>query len=206
MANYCQYDLIRFTDELASHSPTPGGGGAAALAGALAAALSGMVCSLTEGKARYDGSRETLDRLAAEFAALRQQLLALIEADARAFEPLSRAYRLPMDAPDRAQLMESALYEAAMPPMEMLRACARGTELTAELIALGALPAATDAGCAAALFGAGLDAAALNLRVNTKSMADRARAEEMDKQCQTLLLQYRPMACTCYDRIMEVLL
>lgn len=206
MLNYCEYNLTAFTGALASAAPTPGGGGAAALVGALAAALDGMVCSLTEGKTRYDSARDDFDRIAAEAAALRQELLALVEADARAFEPLSRAYSIPKDDPNRDAVMEAALLAAAEPPMAMLRACARGVALTAELTAHSPLPAATDAGCAAALFAAGLDAAALNLRVNTKSMTSRAHADAMNAECDALLKEYKPMAAACYDKIMEVLL
>lgn len=205
MLNYCEYDLTAFTTALASSAPTPGGGGAAALTGALATALGGMVCSLTEGKARYETHRADFDRLAGELSALRGELLALVEADARAFEPLSRAYGIAKDDPTRAETMESALRTAAEPPMAMLRACARGTQLTAELTELDPLPAATDAGCAAVLFGAGLDCAALNLRVNTKSMADRAYAEAMNTECDQLLAQYKPMAARSFAKIMEVL-
>lgn len=206
MSNYREYNLDDFTAALASNAPTPGGGGAAALVGALAAALDGMVCALTEGKARYDALREPFDRIAAEGAALRQELLSLIEADARAFVPLSRAYSIPKDDPNRAAIMENALRTAAEPPLAMLRACARGVELTAKLSALDPLPAATDAGCAAVLFAAGMDAAALNLRVNTKSMTDRALADAMNDECDALLQQYKPMADACRDKIMEVLL
>lgn len=195
-----------FVTVLASDAPAPGGGGAAALVGSLAAALAGMVCSLTEGKARYDGARDAFDRIAADAAALRRELLELVEADARAFEPLSRAYSLSKDAPGRDAIMEAALLAAAEPPMAMLRACARGVALTAELASYEPLPAATDAGCAAALFRAGLDTAALNLRVNTKSMTDRARAEAMNAECDALLREYKPMAAACYDKLMEVLL
>lgn len=206
MPNYCEYDLTAFIQALASGAPTPGGGGAAALTGALAAALDGMVCSLAEGKPRYDGAREVFDRAAARCAALRQELLSLVEEDARAFAPLSRAYAVPKDDPARAAIMEQALYAAAEPPMKMLRACARGIELTDELTKLHPLPAATDAGCAATLFRAGMDAAALNLRVNTKSMADRDRAEALNGECSVLLARYRPLADAAFARSMEVLL
>lgn len=162
--------------------------------------------SLTEGKPRYDGARADFNRIAAQCSELRQELLSLIEADARAFAPLSRAYSIPKDDPTRAAIMESALQTAAEPPLAMLRACARGVELTAKLAALEPLPAATDAGCAAVLFAAGMDAAALNLRVNTKSMTERTLADAMNRQCDALLKEYKPMADACRDKIMEVLL
>ncbi len=206
MPNYREYTTEAFLEALASGAPTPGGGGASALTGALAAALDGMVCALAEGKPRYDVAREIFDRAAARCAALRRELLALVDEDACAFAPLRRAYAIPKDDPARPEIMESALHTAAEPPLKMLRACAQGIALTDELTQLDPLPAATDAGCAAALFGAALDAAALNLRVNTKSMHDRAHAGALNDECDALLAQYRPLATAAYARSMEALL
>ena len=206
MPNYCEYTTEAFLAALASDAPTPGGGGASALVGALAAALDGMVCALAEGKPRYDAAREVFDRTAARCTELRRELLALVDEDARAFAPLRRAYAIPKDDPTRPEVMEAALHTAAEPPIRMLRACAQGIALTDELTRLEPLPAATDAGCAAALFAAALDAAALNLRVNTKSMSDRAHADALNAECDALLAQYRPLAETAYTRSMEALL
>ena len=83
--------IAAFSEALASGAPTPGGGGACALAGALGAALGSMVCALTSGKRRYADVEEDIQRIASRMEALRQRLLALIDADAEAFLPLSRA-------------------------------------------------------------------------------------------------------------------
>ncbi|MDR2664773.1 MAG: cyclodeaminase/cyclohydrolase family protein, partial [Oscillospiraceae bacterium] len=91
-----------FANALASSSPTPGGGGAAALAGALGVALGSMVGSLTLGKKKYADVQGDIERIMESAAALRGELLALIDGDAAAFEPLSRAYGIPKDDPSRA--------------------------------------------------------------------------------------------------------
>ena len=111
----------------------PGGGGAAALAGALGIALCSMVGSFTAGKKRYAEVEEDVRRMMGEAEELRSKLVGLIQADAVAFEPLSRAYGIPRDDPARAQELEAATKEACSAPMEMMRACARSVELLEEM-------------------------------------------------------------------------
>ena len=90
-----QMTLADFTRELSENAPVPGGGGAAALCGALAAALSSMVASLTVGKKKYEAVREDMDALIQDAGRLREEFLSLIDEDAEAFKPLAAAYRLP---------------------------------------------------------------------------------------------------------------
>ena len=87
--------VTAFTEELASPAPVPGGGGAAAAAGALAAALGSMVASLTTGKKKYAAYEEDIQRILKDTDRLRREFLALADADAEGFRPLSEAYRLP---------------------------------------------------------------------------------------------------------------
>lgn len=190
-----------FLDALASKAAVPGGGGATALVAAAAAALDGMVGELTLGKAKYAAVQQDIARLTAEAAELRRELAGLIEKDAEAFEPLSRAYGIPKDDPRRADLMEQALKTAAEPPMQMLRACARGIELTKEMAEKGSILAVSDAGCAAVFFWAGLYAAALNVRVNTKSMSDRRHAEALNAEAERLMNDYWTVAETVYKNV-----
>ena len=94
-------NIDKFLAELASSAPTPGGGGAAALCGALGIALGNMVGSLTLGKKKYADVQEDITALNSRAEALRADFAALIDADAEAFAPLSRAYSIPKDAPAR---------------------------------------------------------------------------------------------------------
>ena len=133
--------------------------------------------------------------------ALRADFAALIDADAEAFAPLSRAYSIPKDAPGRDEIMESALLRAAEPPLEIMRKCAEALDVIADYAAKGRALAVSDAGCAAALCGAALQAAALNVRINTKSMKNRAAAEEIDAETDELLQKYSTIAQEIYKRV-----
>lgn len=194
-------NIDKFLAELASSAPTPGGGGAAALCGALGIALGNMVGSLTLGKKKYADVQEDIQALNAEAEALRADFAALIDADAEAFAPLSRAYSIPKDAPGRDEIMESALLRAAEPPLEIMRKCAEALDVIADYAAKGSALAVSDAGCAAALCGAALQAAALNVRINTKSMKNRAAAEEIDAETDELLQKYSTIAQEIYKRV-----
>ena len=194
-------NIDKFLAELASSAPTPGGGGAAALCGALGIALGNMVGSLTMGKKKYADVQEDIEALNARAQALCADFVALIDADAEAFAPLSRAYSIPKDAPGRDEIMESALLRAAEPPLEIMRKCAEALDVIADYAAKGSALAISDAGCAAALCGAALQAAALNVRINTKSMKNRAAAEEIDAETDELLQKYSTIAQEIYKRV-----
>ena len=194
-------NVDRFLETLASSAPTPGGGGAAALCGALGIALGNMVGSLTLGKKKYADVQEDITALNSRAEALRADFAALIDADAEAFAPLSRAYPIPKDAPGRDEIMESARLRAAEPPPEIMRKCAEALDVIADYAAKGSALAISDAGCAAALCGAALQAAALNVRINTKSMKNRAAAEEIDAETDELLQKYSTIAQEIYKRV-----
>lgn len=194
-------NVDKFLAELASSAPTPGGGGAAALCGALAIALGNMVGNLTQGKKKYADVQEDIQALNAEAEALRADFVTLIDADAEAFAPLSRAYGIPKDDPSRAEVMEAALKRAAEPPLEIIRKCAEALDLIAEYAAKGSALAISDAGCAAALAIAAMKAAALNVRINTKSMADREAASEMNAEAAGLCEKYEKEAEEIYQNV-----
>lgn len=189
-----------FLAELASKAPTPGGGGAAALCGAVGVALGNMVGKLTLGKKKYAEVQEDIAALNAKAEALREEFLALIDADAEAFEPLSKAYGIPKDDPTRGEVMEAALLAAVQPPLEIMRKCVKALELIAEYAAKGSALAISDAGCAAAITRAACEAAALNVFVNTKPMRDREKAGEINREANELL-QKCALAREIYDNV-----
>ena len=182
-------DIQNFLAALASKAPAPGGGGAAALCGALAIALGNMVGNLTLGKKKYADVQEDIKALNEKAEALRADFVALIDADAEAFAPLSKAYGIPKDDPERAEVMETALLKAVQPPLEIMRKCVKALELIAEYAAKGSALAISDAGCAAAITRAACEAAALNVLVNTKPMRDREKAGEINREANELLQQ-----------------
>lgn len=194
-------NVDKFLTELASSAPTPGGGGAAALCGALGIALGNMVGSLTLGKKKYADVQEDIAALNSRAEALRADFVALIDADAAAFAPLSRAYGIPKDDPARAEIMEAALKRAAEPPLEIMRRCAAALDVIADYAAKGSALAISDAGCAAALTIAAMKAAALNVRINTKSMADREAADKMNAEAAGLYEKYEKEAEEIYQNV-----
>lgn len=194
-------NIDKFLEALASSAPTPGGGGAAALCGALGIALGNMVGSLTLGKKKYADVQEDIAALNSRAEALRADFVALIDADAAAFAPLSRAYGIPKDDPARAEIMEAALKRAAEPPLEIMRKCAEALDVIADYAAKGSALAISDAGCAAALAIAAMKAAALNVRINTKSMADREAADKMNAEAAGLYEKYEKEAEEIYQNV-----
>ena len=194
-------NIDKFLAELASSAPTPGGGGAAALCGALGIALGNMVGSLTLGKKKYADVQEDITALNSRAEALRADFAALIDADAEAFAPLSKAYGIPKDDPMRADIMEAGLKHAAEPPIAIMRKCAEALDVIADYSTNGSALAISDAGCAAALCVAAMKAAALNVRINTKSMMDRDAADKMNAETDALLTKYTKLAEKIYEDV-----
>lgn len=194
-------NIDKFLEALASSAPTPGGGGAAALCGALAIALGNMVGNLTLGKKKYADVQEDIKALNEKAEALRADFVALIDADAEAFAPLSKAYGIPKDDPERAEVMETALLKAVQPPMEIMRKCVKALEVISEYAAKGSALAISDAGCAAALARAAADAAALNVRINTKSMTDHKVANHLNVEANSLVMHCNLVAEEIYDTV-----
>ena len=198
---FSEQSIEEFVSVLASKAPVPGGGGASALVGAVGAALGSMVGALTLGKKRYADVEADMLRLQNDADALQKELLELIQKDAEAFEPLSRAYGLPAETPgqkaEKTIIMEAALKKACTAPLEIMRKCAAMIKLHEEYAAKGSRLAISDAGtgvifCKAALYGA-----SLNVYINTAAMTDRGYAQGINQETDALLAEYGPLA----DRI-----
>ena len=188
----------RFLAELAGKAPVPGGGGTAALVGAAGVALGNMVGSLTTGKKKYTAVEADIQALNARAETLRRELEALVQADAEAFAPLAAAYRLPKETPEqaahKAAVLESALDAACAVPLQIMEKCAEGIALAGQYAAKGSVLAVSDAGCAAALCKAALQAASLNVFINTKLMTNREHAAALNARADALLNEYIPQA------------
>ena len=194
--------LKAFTDELAAKVSVPGGGGASALVGALASALGSMVGNFTLGKKKYADVEPDIIRLMDEAAKLQNELLACIDRDAEGFEPLSRAYGLPKEAPGRDETLEKCLHDAAAVPMEIAELSAKVIELQEEFAAKGSKLMVSDAGCGAVFAWAALYGAALNVRVNTKLMKDREYAEALNAKIDGLMDEYWRRADKVYNDVL----
>lgn len=178
-----------FVDLLASDAPAPGGGGAAALAGALGAALGHMVGALTVGKKRYADVEQDMRALMAQCEQLQSELLDQVQADEEGFLPLAEAYGIPKEDPARAETLEKASAAACEAPLRICALCCEGIETVGLLAEKGSSLAVSDAGCAAALLRGALESAAMNVFINTRTMKDRETAERMNRLCLTMLAQ-----------------
>ena len=191
-----------FLDALASKAPTPGGGGASALVGALGTALCTMVGNYTVGKKKYAGVEEDVKALMGKAEDIRARLLALVDADAAAFEPVSREYSIPKDDPRRGEIMEQGLRDAAAAPMEILHLSCEAIDLHREMLDKGSVMMLSDVGTGVIFCWSALYGACLNVKVNTKSMADRAYAEAMNREADQLVNQYWKIAEQVYEAVM----
>ena len=190
-----------FVTELASKAPVPGGGGAAAFVGAIGTALGNMVGSLTLGKEKYTAVEADIIELKAAADALQEQFLCLIDKDAAVFEPLSRAYGMPKkteaEQAEKTRVMEACLKECCEVPLEIMQASCRAIDLHQDFAQKGSTIAISDVGCGVVCCKAALQAASLNVFINTKWMTDRDYAAKANKQAKAMLVEYEQKA----DRI-----
>lgn len=178
-------NLSSFLDDLASVEPTPGGGSAAALAGALGAALAAMVARLTVGRKRYVDVDAQMQAVLAEAEPLRGRLTSLVAEDAQAYEQVRAAYRLPKETGEqqaaRQAAIQAAMRRASLTPLQTMQACLDVLRLLEQAATLGNVNAATDGAVGALLAQAGLAGAALNVRVNLGGIDDPAFAAESEQ-------------------------
>jgi formiminotetrahydrofolate cyclodeaminase len=196
-----------FIEALASKAPVPGGGGAAALAGALSCALGNMVGSLTLGKARYAEVQDDIIALKAQADALQADLLALVEEDAEVFAPLARAYGLPKETEEerahKTVVMEECLRACCDVPLRIMEKCGEVIALHEQFAVKGTALAISDVGVGVALAKAALQGASLNVFINTAAMANRALAEKNNQRAQALLGEYLSRADALYANVLE---
>ena len=201
MEKLTEKSCIDFAGVLAAKAPVPGGGGASALVAALGAALCSMVANYTVGKKKYAAVEEDVKAILAEAEELRGRLLALVEADAAAFEPLSKAYAIPKDDPARDEVMEKCLRDAAAAPLEILDLCCEAIELQREFAAKGSVLAVSDAATGVVFCWSAMYGAAVNVKVNTKSMKDRDYAEKVNAHVDAQMAKYWPIAEKVYQDV-----
>ena len=190
-----------FVKVLASDAPAPGGGGAAALVGAIGTALGNMVGSLTVGKKKYADVQDEIIALKAKCDELQKQLLDQVEADEVNFLPLAKAYGIPKDDPTRDKVMEEATIIACSTPMKIMELCCEAIEAIKVFAEKGSRLAVSDAGCGAVCCKAALQSASLNVFINTKSLKNRPVAEEMNKKANDMLDKYCAIADAIFTNV-----
>ena len=185
--------VSNFLDELASNSPTPGGGSVAALAGALGAALISMVGNLTVGKKKYEDVEEDIKKIISSSEKLRYELSQLIEEDVKVFNNFMATYKMPKETEDekkvRTEKMQQSLIEAAKVPLKVAYKCLDILSLSQEVAEKGNVNVISDAGVAALMAEAALESAILNVKINLKMIKDERITEELSSSLKELLLK-----------------
>jgi methenyltetrahydrofolate cyclohydrolase len=189
--SFSDITICDFLDQLASPSPAPSGGSAAALSGALGAALVSMVCRLTIGKRNYEDVSPELETIVPRAEERRRELLELIDADAAAYDRVIASYKLPRETDEqkavRSAAIQRAVKEAADIPYRITSACAAVLDMVLPVAAKGNKNAESDAGAAALLAEAGLRAAAMNVEINLRLIKDDAYVREMQARLEPLV-------------------
>lgn len=176
-----------FINELSSSAPTPGGGGASALLGALSCALCSMVANLTTGKKKYAMYQEKIEEYIEILKNKNEILQADIQKDADAFAPLAKAYSLDKDVPNRDSILEEATLKAAIAPLEITRDIYELIPIIEDLAVMGSRLAISDVAVAASFAGAALEGAVMNIYINTKSLKDREKAMELNLEADKMV-------------------
>ena len=196
-----------FINELASKAPTPGGGGASAYCGALATALASMVGNLTVGKKTYAAVEDEVKEALIQLEEQRNKFVELIDKDAQAFEPLSRAYRLPRatceELVHKNKVMQQALVGATEVPLEIMEICAQVITTSKFLAHNGSRLALSDVGVAVLFAKAALKGASLNVYDNASSMANEAQARSYIQQADCLIEEYGALADELYEYVIK---
>lgn len=188
-----------FVSVLASKEPVPGGGGASALVGAIGTALGNMVGSLTVGKKKYADVEQEIIALKAKCDDLEKQLLDQVPADAEGFAPLAKAYGIPKDDQTSDETLEKATLNACAVPVHIMELCCQSLDAIRVFAEKGSRLAVSDAGCGAVIVKAALQAASLNVFINTKSLKNRGEAERLNARCEEMLGTYCALADDIYE-------
>lgn len=195
-----------FLEDLSSSRPVPGGGGASATVGAFASALGMMVANLTVGKKKYADVEEEIKEAREQLEKLRDELVALTDRDAEAFEPLSKAYGLPKETQEQKEekerILEQALYEASIVPMDIMETVLKVMHFLKVMGEKGSKIAVSDVGVGILFAQAALEGASLNVFINTNLMKNRERAEELNQKTDAMIQEGRELKETIYAGVL----
>jgi len=185
--------MNNFLEELASNSPTPGGGSVAALAGALGAALISMVGNLTIGKKKYEDVEEDIKKIISSSEKLRYELSQLIEEDVKVFNNFMATYKMSKGTEDekkiRTEKIQASLIKAAKVPLRVAYKCLDVLNLSKEVAEKGNINVISDAGVAVLMAEAALESAILNVKINLIMIKDEKVKEELSSSIEEILLK-----------------
>ena len=196
-----------FVDLLASDAPAPGGGSAAALEGALGAALTAMVCGLTVGKKKYAEYQELAEEAQKKATDLKARFVDVMDRDTEAFNVVSAAFGMPKATEEekvaRSAAIQKGLEGCTKTPFEMMELAVETLELTASILGKSNDSAASDLGVSALSLRAAIQGAWLNVLINIGSLKDTALAEDYRKKGEALLAKALPLADEIYDTVVK---
>ena len=185
--------VSNFLDELASNSPTPGGGSVAALAGVLGAALISMVGNLTIGKKKYKDVEGDIKKIINSSEKLRYELSQLIEEDVKVFNNFMATYKMPKETEEekkiRADMIQESLIEAAKVPLRVAYKCLDILSLSKEVAEKGNINVVSDAGVAVLMAEAALESAILNVKINLRMIKNEKVRAELSSSIKEILLK-----------------
>lgn len=190
---YIEESIQHYLNELASAQPTPGGGSASALSGALGAALASMVCRLTPGKAGYEEVQAEIEHIWEQTERLRGRFAELLQEDIEAYGRLSAAYKMPRvtdtERIERAAAIQKQLVGAALVPLEVVECTAKLAQLCRRIAEIGNANVLSDILTASELSRAGAQGAAAMVRINLRSMKNAELAGELAARLTSALQQ-----------------
>ena len=205
--DYKEYTLKEFTQVLSDATPTPGGGGASALSAAIGIALGGMVASLTAINDKYKDVHEDMYKLLDRCTGLQERFLDFIDSDAKAYEPLSRAYKMPRGTEDeikkRDRAIQESLVDACLTPIDIMRSCCEAIDILEELSQKGSKMVLSDVGAGIMLMRSALNTASINVFINLRNMTDEKREREIRQITDCLLDSYTKKADSIYDDVLK---
>lgn len=204
-----EMQVTEFVNLMASDAPAPGGGSAAALEGALGAALTAMVCALTVGKKKYADVQELAVESQKKAEDLKARFVDVMDRDTEAFNAVSAVFAMPKDTDEQKAARKAAMQEAlkgcTKTPFEMMQLACETLELTRSLVGRLNASAASDLGCSALALRAAIQGAWLNVLINISGINDEAFAAEYRKNGEALLAKALPLADEIYEEILKTM-
>lgn len=196
-----------FVKVLASKEPVPGGGGAAALVGAIGIALGNMVGNLTVGKEKYKDVEKEVMEIMNEATAIQNRLMELVDKDAEVFREVADVYKMPKSTAEekkkREEAMENALKQACSVPIEIMKSACDAIRLQRRLADIGSQLAISDVGVGVLCLKAALISGKLNVIINLNGIKDREFVKKTGDKMEQLVKEGSRLADETYIKVEE---
>lgn len=207
---YREQTIDEFTTALESKTPTPGGGGAAALCASLGAALSSMVCRVTKAKPSFKGDIKLCDDIITRAEKLRDTLLDDMDSDANAFSFLMEAYRSPKSTDDekekRKALIQERLIAATEAPLKVMRSVCETIDLLSALKDIASHDVISDVAVGASLCKAALTSASITVYINAALLTDTDKKARYINAADEMLRRYGDVADRLFEELKDIIL